>query len=290
MNRLLPYAFLGFVPLVPLVQGSLDRDFGQLAAQSNRLYLQTGEQVRWFCPGFEGVMAGIYWLRAVQYYGSERAFGSGTSYQNLAPLIEITNALDPRLELAYRYGALFLAEPWPNGPGKPQAGVEVLERGIRNLPEAWRIRWDLGSLYYFFLHDHEKAAGVLLRGAKIQGAPFWLESLAASMLGKGGDRATARQIWKTQYDNAPEDAIRDNALHHMQLLDALDAVDALSAAAGKFAERSGRPPRSSQELVGSGLVARVPTDPPGVAFDYDSRTGRFAIAKISKFWRPRYDQ
>jgi hypothetical protein len=290
MSRLVPALLLGFVLVIPFVQASLDRDLGQLAEQGKGLYLQRGDQVRRLYPGFEGLMAGIYWLRAVQYYGSERAFSSNKSYQNLAPLIEITNALDPRLELAYRYGALFLAEPWPNGPGKPEAGIEVLERGIRNLPVSWRIRWDLGNLYYFFLHDHEKAADVLLRAAKIQGAPFWLESLAASMLGKGGDRVTARAVWKTQYDKADEEAIRGNALLHIQLLDALDTVDALNAAAGRFVERSGRAPRSSQELVAAGIVARVPTDPAGVSFAYDSQTGRFSIATNSKFWRPRYDQ
>ena len=41
-------------------------------------------------------MGGIYWLRAVQYYGSQRAFATDKRFENLAPLIEITNALDPQ--------------------------------------------------------------------------------------------------------------------------------------------------------------------------------------------------
>lgn len=235
-------------------------------------------------------MGGIYWLRAVQYYGSQRAFATDKRFENLAPLIEITNALDPRLELAYRYGALFLAEVWPAGAGKPEEGVRVLERGIRNLPDSWRLRWDLGSLYYFFLRDHEKAAETLLKAREIPGAPFWLESLAASILGKGGDRSTAREIWKAQYEQAGEGAIRDNALHHIQLLDSLDLVDALSASSQRFAERMGHLPRSPSELVAAGLVVAIPPDPSGVPFDYDPTTGKFSIAHGSKFWRPRYDE
>jgi tetratricopeptide (TPR) repeat protein len=290
VNRILPYVFLAFLPVVPLVQGRLDRDFGLMNERSNVLYLRTGEQVRNLCPGFEGLMGGIYWLRAVQYYGSQRAFATDKRFENLAPLIEITNALDPRLELAYRYGALFLAEAWPAGPGKPEEGVRVLERGIRNLPDSWRLRWDLGSLYYFFLQDHERAADVLLKAAEIKGAPFWLKNLAATILGKGGDRATAREIWKAQYEQAGVDAIRDNALLHIQLLDALDMVDGLNDSCRRFAERTGRPPRSPSELVAGGMIARIPTDPSGVPFEYDPHDGRFSIANGSKFWRPRYDK
>ena len=290
MNRILPYVFVAFLPVIPLVQGGLDRDLGAMLERSNALYLRTGGQVRRLSPGFEGLMGGIYWLRAVQYYGSQRAFSRDKRYDNLAPLIEITNVLDPRLELAYRYGALFLAEAWPAGAGKPEEGVKVLERGIRSLPDSWRLRWDLGSLYFFFLHDHERAADVLLKAAKIEGAPFWLESLAATILAKGGDRATAREVWNAQYEQGGADAIRDNALLHIQLLDALDMADALNASSHRFAETAGRAARSPSELVAAGTIVRIPTDPSGVPFDYDPQTGRFSIARNSKFWRPRYDE
>lgn len=290
MNRLLPYLFIAFGLAVPAAVGTLDRELDALSVRSEVLYLRTGEGVRRLCPGFEGVMGGIYWLRAVQYYGSQRVYSAEKHYDNLASLIEITNSLDPRLELAYRYGALFLAEPWPAGPGKPDEGVRVLERGIRNLPGSWRLRWDLGGLYYFFLNDSRRAADILIEGSKVPGAPFWLESLAASMLGKGGHRAVAREIWKRQYEHATEDAIRENALHHIQLLDALDIVDSLNEASTRLAERAGRPASGPSDLVAAGLVSRVPLDPSGLPFAYDPQTGRFSIAKGSKFWRPRYDQ
>jgi tetratricopeptide (TPR) repeat protein len=290
VSRILPYVFLAFSAVVPFVQGEIDRDLGAMVARGNTLYLRTGEQVRRLCPGFEGVMGGIYWLRAVQYYGGQRAYSADKQYENLAPLIEITNALDPRLELAYRYGALFLAEAWPAGAGKPEEGIRVLERGIRNLPDSWRLRWDLGSLYYFFLHDHERAAEVLLKAAEIEGAPFWLKNLAATMLGNAGDRATAREIWKAQYAQAGVDAIRDNALLHIQLLDALDLVDGLNDVCGRFSKRTGHAPTSPADLVAAGMIARVPADPTGVPFDYDPHGGRFSIAHGSKLWRPTYDK
>jgi hypothetical protein len=240
-------------------------------------------------PGLEGLMASVYWLRAVQYYGHQRAFTTSPDYALLGPLIEITNALDPRLELAYRYGAIFESEAWPLGAGRPEEGIKILERGIEALPDSWRLRWDLGGIWFFFMKDDRKAAQVFLDAAKLPGAPFWLQSLAASVLIQGGHRDISRRIWKEQYEHS-QGAIRDNAFFHLQQIDALDEVETLSTLASAFAKRAGRLPASPRELVDAGLVARIPRDPSGVAFAYDPNTGRFNIARASKFWRSRYEQ
>jgi hypothetical protein len=282
--------FLLLVPVVPLAQERIDTTLSSLPSQRDILYLRTGDQVRRMFPGLEGLMSSVYWLRAVQYYGHQRAFVASPTYDLLGPLIEITNALDPRMELAYRYGAIFLSEAWPIGAGKPDEGIDVLERGVEALPGNWRLRWDLGGLWFFFKRDHQQAARVFLDAAKLPGAPFWLESLAANVLGKGGHRDIAREIWKQQYEHGGVAAIRDNALFHLQQIDALDESDVLSALAVRFAEREGRPPTSPRELVDAGLAARIRADPSGVAFAYDPDTGRFSIARGSKFWRSRYDQ
>ena len=290
MNRLLPYLLLVFIPVIPVVQQRLDAELEDASEHGSVLYLRTGAQVRRLCPGFEGFMAGVYWLRAVQHYGSQRAFSPNKLYGNLQPLIEITTALDPKMELAYRYGAIFLSERAPWGPGQPREAVKVLERGIRNLPGAWRLRWDLGNLYFFYLSDPRRAADVLLEAVKLPGAPFWLENLAASMLGKGGEREVAREVWRRQFEHAEEAVIRENALHHIQLLDSLDMVDALNASSLRFAEREGRPARSVSELASSGLISGTPRDPSGVPFEYEAEVGRFSIGRGSRFWRSRYDK
>jgi hypothetical protein len=283
------WLFLLLVPIVPFAQEHIEAIRGGLPSREGELYLRSGAEVRRMFPGLEGLMASIYWLRAVQYYGHERAFAASPSYDLLVPLIEITNALDPRMELAYRYGAIFESEVWPQGAGKPEEGIKILERGIAALPSSWRLRWDLGSTWFFFLKDDRKAAEVFLDAAKVPGAPFWLKSLAASVLAKGGHREISREIWREQYEHS-EGAIRENALYHLQQLEALDQRDALSATAGRFAERFGRPPASPRELVASGFVSRIPTDSSGVPFVYDPNTGRFNIARESKFWRSQYEQ
>ena len=98
------------------------------------LYLWSGGHVERLFPGFESIAADLYWLRTVQYFGAERRFAREKRFDLLRPLIEITTDLDPRLEVAYRYGAIFLAERAPEGAGRPREAIEVLEKGVRTQP------------------------------------------------------------------------------------------------------------------------------------------------------------
>ena len=59
------------------------------------LYISSPKMVKRASLGFEGLMACIYWTRTVQYFG-HRHFLRSRSYNELAPLLEITTALDPQ--------------------------------------------------------------------------------------------------------------------------------------------------------------------------------------------------
>ena len=68
----------------------------------------------------DAIVADIYWIRAVQYFGRTRLDARpGKSYDLLYPLLDITTTLDPQFNLAYRFGAVFLAEAYPGGAGQP---------------------------------------------------------------------------------------------------------------------------------------------------------------------------
>ena len=278
------WAFVLLVPVVPFVQRHIDTSLGVYRAQEEVLYL-TGKQLRRLSPGFEDLMADLYWLRAVQYYGSQRIWGGG-HYELLAPLIDVVTDLDPRLEIAYRYGAIFLSEKPPVGAGEPQAGVAILEKGVRNNPLNWRLRQDLGFLIFTFLGDAKRGADVLMEAARLPGAPFWLESLAAQILYRGGDRETSRRIWKGMYEQAEEGPMKYNALAHLRYLDALDEAEALTRLVRTYEERTGRRPDSLDQLRAAGLLHGAPVDPSGAPFVYDRETGRVSIDRKSELWRP----
>ena len=230
-------------------------------------------------------MADIYWLRTVQYFGGERVFSTEKRFDLLIPLIDITIAVDPRLEIAYRYGATFLAEPWPTGAGEPDAAIELLQRGLAHNAANWRLRQDLGLLYFVFLNDPVRASEILLEGARMPGAPVFLETLAAQVLVKGGERQSAKMLWQQIYDQSEPGHLKGNAGLHLGQLHSLDALDALNAAAAEFRRRSGRPPATLEELRRSGLTAVPTVDAAGTPFEYNVSTGKAFFSPKSPLWR-----
>lgn len=272
---------------VPLIQVQLDRRLGPYRATEEILYLWSGEDVRRLFPGLENLMADVYWLRTVQYFGGQRAFGKEKKFQVLEPLIDITVTLDPRFEIAYRYGATFLSEPWPIGAGQPEAGVRILERGARANPQSWILRQNLGFFVYFHLGQPRRAAEIMLEASKLPGAPSWFAEMAADFMARGGERATARRLWQRLYEQSEEGQLRRNAKAHLDYLDAQDAIERLGPALEEFRRRAGRYPAALAELVEAGLVARLPQDPAGVPFDYDPQTGAVSVSSQSRLWRPQ---
>src|SRR4051812_33653779 len=58
------------------------------------LYVSSPKFLKRASLGFDGLLADIYWTRAVQYFGGMHHTGGGT-YRLLWPLLNITTQLDP---------------------------------------------------------------------------------------------------------------------------------------------------------------------------------------------------
>src|ERR1017187_5582584 len=108
------------------------------ATVDDALFVNSPKMIRRASLGFDGMMACIYWTRTVQYFG-ERHFNRELTYNELAPLLEITTTLDPQLFPAYQFGASFLAPKPPGGAGQPDRAIHLLEYGIEHNPDNWRL-------------------------------------------------------------------------------------------------------------------------------------------------------
>jgi len=158
---------------------------------------------------------------------------------------------------------------------------------VRNNPRSWRLRQDLGFFYYLFLHDPDRASKVLLEAAELPGAAFWLRTMAADSLQKGGEREAARKMWQQMYDQSEEGVLRENAKARLLSLDSLDAADHLTAAVDTYARRFGHRPARLEELKAAGLWSGPIADAARVPFRYDVGTGRVTVSQSSPMWRPQ---
>jgi hypothetical protein len=214
--------WLGVVACIGLAAVTLDardRWYPRPASSERLLYLTDGRVADRLALSFDAVTADVYWIRAVQHYGRERktARFSGR-FELLYPLVDLTTSLDPYFSTAYQFGALLLAEGQPNGPGRPDQAIAILDKGLRVEPQRWQYAQYLGFVHYWYTRDLSAAAREFTRASVMPGAPIWLKPLAASMLIEGGDRAGARTML-LELSRADERWIRDLAQRKLRDLD-----------------------------------------------------------------------
>jgi tetratricopeptide (TPR) repeat protein len=226
------------------------------------LYLNSPKVLKRASLGYDGLLADIYWTRAVQYFGG-RHHASAQSYNVLYPLLDITTHLDPKLVVAYQFGASFLAPPPPGGAGQPERAIQLMEYGIQNNPNNWKLYYDLGFVYYMNLKDYSKAADAFERGSKVPNAHPFLRLLAAQMAEHAGEFDTARMMWSATYQNSQDKLIRQNAVEHLRSLRVDEDVTHLQEGVTHFGERTGRLPASIAELVNAERLPGIPVDPDG---------------------------
>jgi hypothetical protein len=235
------------------------------ASIEDALYIDSPKLLKRASLGYNGLMACIYWTRTVQYFG-HRHFDREHTYNELAPLLEITTALDPHLLPAYQFGASFLAPKPPNGAGEPDRAVRLMEYGIEHNPDDWHLYYDLGFVYYTEMHDYRKASEVFERGSEVPDAHPFMKVMAAQTAQHAGDLQTARMLWSATYQTAREANVRHNALEHLRAIQVDEDVTNLQAAVTRFGERTGRLPASMNELIEAEHLPGVPLDPDGTPY------------------------
>lgn len=269
---------------VLLVWLQLERELRYPAGRpdTQTLLIPSGAVLQRVSLSFDSLVADIYWIRAIQHYGRTKQDPRSTKqYELLYPLLDITTTLDPRFNIAYRFGAIFLAESYPDGPGRPDQAVALLKKGVRAMPERWQYLQDIGFVYYWWLRDYEEAARWFRRASEVPGASWWLRSLAANTLAVGGNRADARALWHEIQQSADNDWIRREAERRVLQLDALDQIDQYARMIGRFASREGRWPRSWRDLADGHSWSEVPVDPTGSPYQLDPDTGTVSLSPDS---------
>jgi hypothetical protein len=226
------------------------------------LFFNSPKMLKRMSLGYDGLIADLYWTRAVQYFGAKH-HDYAMNYDLLSPLLTLTTALDPELKVAYHFGANFLGPKPPEGAGRPDQAIELIEFGIKNNPNDWKLYYDLGFIYYLELKDYSKAAEAFEWGTKVPNAHPFLKIMAAQMAGHAGETETARMLWTAAYQNTEEKQIKANAIAHLRALRVDEDVTALEKAVAAYQGKNGKLPPSIAALEISGSIERPPLDPTG---------------------------
>jgi len=271
------------------LQAVREAHYPPTAAQET-LYLQSGTTARRLAGAYASLMADAYWVRTLQYYGvrklrlakevASNAAPTPGSYELLYPMLDLTTTLDPRFNIAYRFGSVFLSEPYPSGPGRPDLAIALLEKGLRVQPDKWGYMQDIGFVHYWYDHDYRAAAEAFRKASEMPGAPWWLRSLAATTLATGGDRQSSKLMWESIRQSAETDWLRGDAERRLTQLRALDEIDALERVVTDYRRRAGQTPAGWPALVRAGMLRGLPLDPAGTPYEL-SPDARVTLSRTS---------
>jgi hypothetical protein len=255
------------------------------------LLLRSGRVADRLVLSFDALAADVYWIRTIQHYGSDRQSPRPSGqFELLYPLLDLTTELDPYFTAAYRFGAVFLASPPPDGPGRPDEAIALLQKGLTRSPSQWKYALDIGFIDYWYgvgipggEPDYAAAAGWFERAAKMPGAPAWIGPLAALTRAQGGDRAGARRLLQN-LEGSEEAWIRRAAGHGLEQLKALDEIDALQKLSDDYLAQRHARPSGWDDFVSGVNAGAAPADPAGVPYEFDPATSRVTLSRRSPLW------
>lgn len=268
--------------VVPIAQTRIDDTRSQLGPEPDTSSVWTGRVVRALSIGYADLLADLYWMRAVQYYGRQKNAGAG--FANLLPLLETAAELDHRFLIVYRYGAVFLSEPVPIGVGAPEVGVKFLGRGADRNPLEWRLRQEQGLFTFFYLNDPKRGSEVLLQASRVPGAPPWMNALAAQILSRGGELEAALSMWSIILEQSDPGILRDNATDQIKIVRSKIAAREASESIRRHREATGASLPTLAAYRRAGVVRNI-ADIAGIEFSFDADSGAVSIARSSPLWR-----
>lgn len=246
------------------------------------LYVRSPEFMKRVALSYDSLVADVYWIRAVQHYGQTKLSKTQSKeYDLLFPLLDLTTSLDPRFNIAYRFGAIFLAENYPAGAGRPDQAIALLHKGLAQQPGKWEFAQDIGFVYYWWREDYLQAAQWFKRAGEMPGAPNWLPALAAVTLAQGGNRESSRRLWQELLNSADAEWLRKQARFRLSQLDAMDQIVTLEDLVRTYQQRTGVRPRTWIDLVRAGYLRGLPVDSERQLFQLNPDSGRVTLSPTS---------
>ena len=267
-----------------------ERSFPEREPVQQVLYVNSPALMTRVSLSYDALVADLYWIRAIQYYGGTRISATADkSYALLYPLLDLTTSLDPNFNIAYEFGAFFLSEKPPGGPGRSDLAIRLLEKGMAARPDRFQYPYDIGFVHYRD-RDYVRAAEWFKRAAQTSGAQkegeradLWLEPLAASTLAAGGDTRSSRVMYENLL-KADAVWLRNDARRRLKQLDAIDQIAQLERLTMEYARRFGDGPLTWDAMVRDGFIDAVPTDPEGHPYVLNQWWGDVTINVDSPLW------
>lgn len=210
--------------------------------------------------GFRNFLADLVWLQAVQVSGEQKL--SRDEYDRFFLLLNAVANYDPRFEIPYLVGGLVLGE----SPDHGREALRILERGLDQYPDRWRIHYYMGYTYYFSLGNPAAGGRSMMNAARLPGSPAYLAGLGTRMLSEGRDPAAALAFLSTMEREETDESRREFLRRRIRVVAVERDLQTLEHAVAEYRRTTGSPPGGLADLVRAGLIPGIPKEPNGGAY------------------------
>lgn len=200
--------------------------------------IPASDVVKPYTLGFDRLVADLYWLEFVQYYGDKDACVVD-KYSKAPAYLNLVTRLDPHFVQPFWFASFILRAEL----GLKREARELLDWGVKENPDNWKLPYIAGFNAYLYDKDEKKAAAYYRMAAARKDAPDWLARQASILeekipsqvkkirtwqqlynssegLVKEKARDTLIGLWSRIYYDAPTPAIKDRAMSQLKELDA----------------------------------------------------------------------
>ena len=196
-----------FVPLFVLGIYFFGQD--RIEAYRKPYYFAPPDVIRHFAFGYNDVYADLLWVRYIQdadfcshkqglpiYDGKTKYFcDRGWAYHIAHAITELA----PRFKKPYIVSGTIMGVLM----GDKQGARLIFEKAVRFFPNDWEVFFHAGHHFLIELKEHEQAAQLLLRSARL-GGPVWLYSLSAKLYTEAGQTAVAEKFLRKLIEDNPD--------------------------------------------------------------------------------------
>jgi hypothetical protein len=208
-----------------------------------------------------GLVTDYFWLLTLNQIGSA---STPAQYRDVYHYADLTTDLDPRFNKVYLFAGITI--PLHMGRGEyanTEESTRLLRKGVANVPDDTRVRFQLAYNLMFFHRQYKEAAAIIEDLARIPGSPDWYPALATRLYAQSGDFDTSMSLTLALRDGTDDPETRayyDQRVREILQERVLRTVD---EAITRYRTREGRLPGMLSALVASGELSELPVDPLG---------------------------
>lgn len=227
-------------------------------------FLPSGKALDMIAMGYDELLADLLWVRATVFFGEN--FGTEQDpgwYSWLYHMLDLATDLDPRFVPAYKYGGVMLRV---DGMFVEQSTM-MFAKGMEALPGEWYFPFGIAMNYFLYKEDSALAAPYMRQAAKLEGGPFYLANLAATLTDESQGLESALVFLQEEARTLPPGRAR-NAVEVKIFETRYEiAEQAAATAVATFRRAYGRLPVEPLEVTQAGIA--LPADPLGGAWQWD---------------------